>query len=71
MAPRIVHLTITFLLFLSSTINPFFYAARNRVFQEEFRKLLCWWKVTHTTTEADSDANTKRGRGEKITHTIV
>ena len=30
-APRIVHLTIQFLLYLSSTINPFIYAARNRV----------------------------------------
>ena len=70
-APRIVQLTIQFLLFLSSTINPFIYAARNRVFREEFRKLLCWWQVRRTTTEADSDANAKRSRGEEITRTVV
>ena len=47
------------------------YAARNRVFREEFRKLLCWWQVRRTSTEADSDANARRGRGEEITHTVV
>ena len=70
-APRIVQLTIQFPLYLSSTINPFIYAARNRVFRKEFRKLLCWWQVRRTSTEADSDANAKQGRGEKITHTVV
>ena len=67
-APRIVQLTITFLLFLSSAINPFIYASRNRVFREEFRKLLCWWKVRRTTTETDSDVSGKRDSGEEITH---
>ena len=47
------------------------YAARNRVFREEFRKLLCWWQVRRTSTEADSDANARRGHGEEITHTVV
>ena len=47
------------------------YAARNRVFREEFWKLLCWWQVRRTSTEADSDANARRGRGEEITHTVV
>ena len=70
-APGIVQLTITFLLFLSSAINPFIYAARNRIFREEFWKLLCWWKVRRTTTEADSDASGKRHSGEEITVTVV
>ena len=43
--PRVIQLSAIFLLFLSSTINPFIYAATNRVFREEFGKLLCWWKV--------------------------
>ena len=64
-APRIVQLTVQFLIYLSSTINPFIYAARNRVFCEEFRKLLCWWKVSRSSTEADSGANRKEDRGEK------
>ena len=67
-APRIVRLTITF---LSRAINPFIYAARNRVFRQEFRKLLCWWKVRRTTTEADSDASRKQDSGEEITLTVV
>ena len=70
-APRIVQLTVLFLLYLSSTINPFIYAARNRVFREEFRKLLCWWKERRITTEADSGANRKRGRGKKTTETAI
>ena len=70
-APRIVQLTITFLLFLSSAINPFIYAARSRVFREEFRKLLCWWKVRRTTTKTDSDASGKRDSGGEITLTVV
>ena len=63
--PRIVQLTSTFLVFLSSTIDPFIYAARNRVFREEFRKLLCWWKVKSATSVADSGASQKRGRCKK------
>ena len=43
--PRGIELSAIFLLFLSSTINPFIYAATNRRFREEFYKLLCWWKV--------------------------
>ena len=43
--PRGIELSAIFLLFLSSTINPFIYAATNRKFREEFYKLLCWWKV--------------------------
>ena len=39
---RIVELSSTFFLFLSSTTNPFIYAAKNRTFREEFCKLLCW-----------------------------
>jgi len=59
--------TFIFFFYLSSTINPFLYAARNRAFREEFKILLRWWKVTRITTEADSGANQKRGRGEKTT----
>ena len=70
-APRMVQLTVQFLLYLSSTINPFIYAARNRVFREEFRKLLCRWKVSRSTTEADSGANRKGYRGEKTTETAT
>ena len=44
-APRGIQLSAIFLLFLSSTINPFIYAATNRKFREEFYKLMCWWKV--------------------------
>ena len=75
MAPRMVQLTVQFLLYLSSTINPFIYAARNRVFREEFGKLLCWylcwWKVSRSTTEADSGANRKGYRGEKTPETAT
>ena len=34
-------------------------------FREEFRKLLCWWKVSSTINEADSGANRKGDRGDK------
>ncbi|KAJ7371723.1 hypothetical protein OS493_023058 [Desmophyllum pertusum] len=37
-APRVVQLLAILLLFLSSTINPFIYAATNRVFRGEFSK---------------------------------
>ena len=70
-APRIVQLTSTFLVFLSSTINPFIYAARNRVFRQEFCKLLCWWKERRITTEADFGANRNRGRGKKTPETAT
>ena len=53
-APRIIKLLVTLLLFLSSTINPFIYAATNRVFREEFCKLLCWWRVRKIASEVDS-----------------
>ena len=53
-APRVVQLIAIFLLFLSSTINPFIYAVTNRVFREEFRKLLCWWRVRKIASEIDS-----------------
>ena len=58
-APRIIELLVTLLLFLSSTVNPFIYAATNRVFREEFRKLLFWWR------EADFEATRKEGSGKK------
>ena len=64
-ASRIVELSSTFFLFLSSTINPFIYAAKNRAFREEFRKLLCWWKKGSTTSKAGSCASGKRCRGGK------
>jgi len=31
----------------------------------------CWWKVRSITTEADSAANRKRGRGEETTETAI
>ena len=68
-APRTVQLTAIFLVFLSSTINPFIYAARNRAFREEFCKLLCWWKVRSAISEPDFGANRKRNRGEKTPET--
>ena len=70
-APRVVQLTVQFLLYLSSTINPFIYAARNRAFREEFRKLLCWWEVRSITTEADSVGNRKNDRTEKTHETAT
>ena len=53
-SPRVVQLIAIFLLLLSSTINPFIYAVTNRVFREEFRKLLCWWRVRKIASEIDS-----------------
>ncbi|XP_022797941.1 histamine H1 receptor-like [Stylophora pistillata] len=43
-APRSIQLAAIQLLFLSSTINPFIYAATNRAFRNEFYRMLCWWK---------------------------
>lgn len=63
-APPIVQLFVTFLLFLSSAINPFIYAATNRVFREEFRKLLCCWKVGGGL-ETDSGMNHSRDNRKK------
>ena len=31
----------------------------------------CWWEVRSITTEADSAANRKRGRGEETTETAI
>ena len=39
--PRVVELLVIFLLFLSSSINPFIYTFTNGDFRREFRKLLC------------------------------
>ncbi|XP_078371521.1 melatonin receptor type 1B-like [Oculina patagonica] len=75
-APRGIQLSAIFLLFLSSTINPFIYAATNRAFREEFGNLLCWWKKGRITPEvahsAAKDRNvdsgvTKQQQGETIT----
>ena len=41
-SPRITELLVTFLLFLSASINPLIYTATNADFRNEFRKLLCW-----------------------------
>ena len=38
--PRATQLLCTFLVFLSSTLNPFIYARRNPLFRREFRRLL-------------------------------
>ena len=65
-APRVTQLTAIFLLFLSSTINPFIYAATNPAFRKEFCKLLCWWRVRQITPEADADAK-QRGRSNEKT----
>ena len=64
-APRILQLTAILLLFLSSTINPFIYAATNVVFRKEFCKLLCWWRVSKIMPEADSDAKQRGGSAKK------
>ena len=53
-APRIVQLIIAFLFILSSTIKPFIYATTNSLFREEFRKLLCWWKMREITPDTES-----------------
>ena len=55
-APRILHIAIVFLFFLSSAVNPFIDATRNRVFREEFLKLLPKWKVRSRTSEAEKEA---------------
>jgi len=70
-APGIVQLTEIFLIFLISTIKPFIYAARNRLFREEFSKLLCWWKFSSTINEVDSGTKQKRGCGEKTPETAT
>ena len=62
-APRIIELLVTLLLFLSSTVNPRIYAATNRAFGEEFRKLLCWLRVRKISCEAGSGANRKASNG--------
>jgi len=41
------------------------YKSTCRVFQEEFPKLLCWWKVSSIINEADSGANRKINHGAK------
>ena len=64
-APRFIQLMVTLLLFLSSTINPFIYAATNLAFRKEFCKLLCWRKVRQITPEADSNAKQEEGGTEK------
>lgn len=51
-APRLIQLLVVFFLFLSSTINPFIYAATNRVFREEFYNLMCWWRVRKVTPDS-------------------
>ena len=38
---RIVELLVTFLFYLSASINPIIYAFTNSKFRREFRKLLC------------------------------
>ena len=38
---RIVELLVTFLFYLSASINPIIYAFTNSEFRREFRKLLC------------------------------
>ena len=70
-APGTVQLTAIFLAFLSSTINPFIYAARNRVFGEEFCKLLSCWRVRSAISEPDFGANRKRNRCEKTPETAT
>ena len=64
-APRIVQFIAILLLFLSSTINPFIYAATNRTLREEIRKMLCSWKMKRIACEAESGANRKQSSGEK------
>ncbi|KAJ7383727.1 hypothetical protein OS493_026258 [Desmophyllum pertusum] len=59
-APRVVQLLVILLLFLSSTINPFIYAATNRVFRGEFYKILCWWKVRRIEPIAVAEYNSGR-----------
>jgi len=50
--PRQAYLTYGFLLYLSSTINPFIYAGTNKQFRREFKsvlsQILCfWWQTNH------------------------
>ena len=52
-APRGVQLSAIFLLFLSSTINPFIYAVTNRAFRKEFYNLLCCWKARRIAPAGD------------------
>ena len=65
-APRGIQLSAIFLLFLSSTINPFIYAATNRKFRDEFYKLLCWWKVRQLASEVDPVAEIRNVHNEGV-----
>ena len=56
-APRFAQLLVSLLLFLSSSINPFIYAATNRVFREEFLKLLRFWKLRKMGTKLSLENN--------------
>ena len=64
-APRILHIAIVFLFFLSSAINPFIDTTRNRVF------LLPKWKVRSRTSEADSSESRKGSCGVKTRETAT
>ena len=65
-APRGIQLSAIFLLFLSSTINPFIYAATNRKFREEFYKLLCWWKVRRIAPGVDHVVENRNVGNERV-----
>lgn len=43
--PRQLYLFYTFMVFLSSTINPFIYALVNKRFRKEYSKVLCQWCI--------------------------
>ena len=66
--PREIQLSVVFLLFLSSTINPFIYAATNRKFRDEFYKMLCWWKVGRLAPEVDPVAAIRNADNEGMEH---
>ncbi|XP_078378863.1 somatostatin receptor type 5-like [Oculina patagonica] len=50
--PREVKMLATFLVFLSSCVNPFIYAFMNRVFRNEFKKCLMLKKIHSIGTES-------------------
>ena len=64
-APRIAQQLVIVFLFLSSTINPFIYAATNSVFREEFRKLLFFWRVRRARRMTELDTEKRKDRRNK------
>ena len=64
-APRVVELSVTLMLFLSASINPFIYITTSHAFRGEFNKLLCWRKVTRIVPEGTDSVARKKEVGNE------